>query len=118
MGESTASALNEALGKPSIDDLQRAVGALNAFIAGALRREITERRTTRSTGTDISAWQAAHGPYLTRMLATGRYPTIARLVVEAAHLNPADTFHHNLTTVLDGLTLSRSDRPTSGAAPQ
>ncbi|MFI5846088.1 TetR/AcrR family transcriptional regulator [Catenuloplanes sp. NPDC051500] len=103
-GEATAAALDSALGAPGIDDLQLTVGALNAFIAGALRREVTERRTARSTGTDISAWQSAHGPYLARMLATGSYPTIARLVVEAPHLDPADTFHHNLTTVLDGLT--------------
>lgn len=60
-----------------IDDLQRALGALNAFIVGALRREITERRTARLTGTDVSAWQAALGPYLTRMLDTGRYPRTA-----------------------------------------
>jgi AcrR family transcriptional regulator len=104
VGEATAAALDEALGTRSIDDLQRAVGALNAFIAGALRREITERRTARTTGTEISAWQSALGPYLTRMLDTGRYPTIARLVIEGPHLDPEDTFHHNLTTILDGLT--------------
>ena len=80
------------------------MGALNAFIIGALRSEVTERRTARSTGTDVSAWQAALGPYLTRMLETGRYPTIARLVIDGAHLNAEETFHHNLITVLDGIT--------------
>jgi hypothetical protein len=88
----------------SIDDLQRVLGALNAFIIGALRREVTERRTARSTGTDVTAWQAALGPYLTRMLKTGRYPTVARLVIDGAHLNAEETFHHNLTTILDGIT--------------
>ncbi|MET8832514.1 TetR/AcrR family transcriptional regulator [Micromonospora sp. NPDC004540] len=104
VGESTAAALSQAPGVRGIDDLQRAVGALNAFIVGALRREITERRTARSTGTDVSAWQAALGPYLTRMLETGRYPTIARLVLDGAHLNAEETFHHNLITILDGIT--------------
>jgi hypothetical protein len=104
VGESTAAALSQAPGVRSIDDLQRAVGALNAFIVGALRREITERRTARLTGTDVSAWQAAHGPYLTRMLETGRYPTVARLVIDGAHLNAEETFHHNLITILDGIT--------------
>ena len=104
VGESTAAALSQAPGLHGIDDLQRALGVLNAFMVGALRREITERRTARSTGTDVSAWQSALGPYLTRMLKTGRYPTVARLVVEGAHLNPEETFAHNLTTILDGIT--------------
>ncbi|SIR28859.1 TetR/AcrR family transcriptional regulator [Micromonospora avicenniae] len=104
VGESTAAALNEAPGVRSIDDLQRVVGALNAFIVGALRREITERRTARSTGTDVTAWQTALGPYLTRMLETGRYPIVARLVIDGAHLDAEETFQHNLTAILDGIT--------------
>jgi AcrR family transcriptional regulator len=104
VGEATAAALSRAPGIRGIEDLQRALGALNAFIIGALRREVTERRTARSTGTDESAWQASLGPYLTRMLETGRYPTVARLVIDGAHLNPEETFNHNLTTILDGIT--------------
>jgi AcrR family transcriptional regulator len=104
VGEAKAAALSEAPGVRDLDDLQRALGALNAFIIGALRREVTERRTARSTGTDVAAWQAGLGPYLTRMLDTGRYPTIARLVIDGAHLDAEETFRHNLTTLLDGIT--------------
>ncbi|GAB3073047.1 TetR/AcrR family transcriptional regulator C-terminal domain-containing protein [Micromonospora schwarzwaldensis] len=104
VGEATAAALSRAPAVHGVDDLQRALGALNAFVVGALRREITERRTARSTGTDVAAWQTALGPYLTRVLDTGRYPTVARLVVDGAHLDAAETFHHNLVTVLDGIT--------------
>lgn len=104
VGESTAAALSQAPGLRGVDDLQRALGTLNAFIVGALRREITERRTARSTGTDEPAWQATLGPYLTRMLETGRYPTVARLVIDGAHHNAEETFHHNLITILDGIT--------------
>jgi AcrR family transcriptional regulator len=104
VGEVTAAALDKAPGIRNVDDLQRAVGAINAFTVGALRREITERRTVRSTGIDVSAWQTALGPYLTRMLETGRYPTVARLVIDGAHLNAEETFHHNLITILDGIT--------------
>ena len=104
VGEATAAALCQAPGVRGIDGLQRALGALNGFIIGALRREVTERRTARSTGTDEAAFQVSQGPYLTRMLKTGRYPTIARLVIDGAHLNPEETFTHNLTTVLDGIT--------------
>jgi AcrR family transcriptional regulator len=104
VGESTAAALSQAPGVHGLDGLQRALGALNAFMIGAIRREVTERRTARATGTELPAWQAALGPYLSRMLATGRYPTIARLVVDGAHLDAEETFRHNLTTVLDGIT--------------
>ncbi|MEV4619630.1 TetR/AcrR family transcriptional regulator C-terminal domain-containing protein [Asanoa sp. NPDC049573] len=104
VGEATAAALSQAPTVRGIGDLQRTVGALNAFIVGALRREVTERRTARATGTDEAQWQASLGPYLTRMLETGRYPTIARLVVDGDHLDAEETFNHNLTTVLDGIT--------------
>lgn len=104
VGEATAAALSQAPGVRGIDDLQRAVGALNAVIIGAVRREVTERRTARSAGTDEAAWQASLGPYLTRMLETGKYPTVARLVIDGAHLDAEETFSHNLTTVLDGIT--------------
>ena len=104
VGESTAAALNQAPGVRDVTDLQRAVGTLNAFIIGALRREVTERRTARSTGIDEPAWQASLGPYLTRQLETGKYPTIARLVIDGAHLDAEENFHRNLTTILDGIT--------------
>lgn len=86
----------------SIIDWTRA--DINAFIIGAVRREVTERRTARSTGTDEAAFQASLGPYLTRMVKTGRYPTVARLVIDGAHLSAEETFDHNLVTILDGIT--------------
>lgn len=104
VGEATAAALDQAPGVRDVDELQRALGALNSFMIGAIRREVTERRTARSTGTELAAWQTSLGPYLTRMLKTGRYPTVARLVIDGAHLDAEETFHHNLTTILDGIT--------------
>ncbi|MFI5934134.1 TetR/AcrR family transcriptional regulator [Actinoplanes sp. NPDC051494] len=104
VGEANAAALSQAPGVRGVDDLQRVLSALNAFLVGAVRREVTERRTARSTGTDVAAFQTGLGPYLTRMLATGRYPTVARLVIDGAHLDAGETFGQNLVTVLDGIT--------------
>jgi len=101
VGESTASALNRAPGVGDIDDLQRATRTLNAFLIGAVRTEVTERRAARSTGTDLASWQAGLGPYLQRMLDTGRYPTVAALVHDATHHSADDAFAQNLDTVLD-----------------
>ena len=69
-----------------------------AELAGAMAHEIahvTARHITR---------QASRGPYLTRMPETGRYPTVARLVIDGAHPHAEETFNHNLTTILDGIT--------------
>ncbi|GAA2563644.1 TetR/AcrR family transcriptional regulator C-terminal domain-containing protein [Winogradskya consettensis] len=104
VGELNAAALSQAPAVHDIDDLQRTAGALNSFLIGVLRREVTERRTARATGTDVPAFQAGLGPYLTRMFTTGRYPTIARLVVDGSHLDAEETFNRTLTTVLDGIT--------------
>ena len=36
------------------------IDAVNAYVIGAVRREITERRAERATGMDKKQWQAAH----------------------------------------------------------
>jgi AcrR family transcriptional regulator len=104
VGELTAAALNRAPGVGDIDDLQRATGTLNAFLIGAIRTEVAERRAARSTGTDKESWRADLGPYVQRMLDTGRYPTIATLVHDATHHSAEDTFAQNLATVLDAFS--------------
>ncbi|MDI2129172.1 TetR/AcrR family transcriptional regulator [Yinghuangia seranimata] len=80
-----------------------AVGTLHAYTAGAVRREIAERRAHRATGLDKRQWQTSVGPYLTRMLATGRYPAVARIVAGAKTPDPATAFDTGLRHVLDGI---------------
>ena len=43
--------------------------------------------------------QRASGPYITRMLATGRYPTLARAIHDGTHPDTDTTFD----TGLDGI---------------
>ncbi|MBV9846716.1 MAG: TetR/AcrR family transcriptional regulator, partial [Kutzneria sp.] len=64
-------ALDGTPGFENIDAVMRAVGTVNAYVIGAIRGEITELRAERATGMDERQWQAASGPYLGRMLATG-----------------------------------------------
>ena len=103
VGESTAAALSLAPQVRDTDDLQRNLGVLNASLIGTLRSEVTERRTTRATATDESAWQRAHGPYLLRAFATGKYPTVARLVRDGSHLDPGALFARNVTAIVDAI---------------
>ncbi|MGW0202681.1 TetR/AcrR family transcriptional regulator [Nonomuraea sp. NPDC003201] len=89
-----------ALGDVPVATVMRVVGTVNAYVMGAVRLEITERRAERASGLDEREWQSTVGPYLTRMLATGRYPAVAR-VVAGDDVQP--DFDEGLDWVLDGV---------------
>lgn len=91
-----------------VDDVMPVVKAVNAYVAGAVRREITERRDERATGLNESEWQRTHGPYLERTFATGRYPALEKVVREAVHWDVDETFRMGLGYLLDGIEASLS----------
>jgi AcrR family transcriptional regulator len=80
-----------------------AIAAVSAYVIGAVRREIAERRAERATGTDQKQFQAAFGPYLSRTFATGRYPALATVVRDGPHLTADQTFQTGLDYLLDGI---------------
>lgn len=92
-----------ALGDVDVDAAMPVVGAINAYVIGAVRRENAERRAERATGMDEKRWQAELGPYLERTFATGRFPALATVVRDAAHLDADQTFRLGLGFLLDGI---------------
>lgn len=92
-----------ALGDVDVDAIMPMVAAVNAYVIGAVRREIAERRAERTTGMDEKRWQASLGPYLERTFATGRFPALATVVRDAAHLDADHTFRTGLDFLLDGI---------------
>ncbi|RSD11536.1 TetR/AcrR family transcriptional regulator [Amycolatopsis eburnea] len=86
-----------------VDDVMPVVSAVDAYVIGAVRRETAERRAERSSGLDKEQWQRSHGPYLQRTLATGRYPALATVIRDAAHLDADETFRRGLDFLLDGI---------------
>jgi AcrR family transcriptional regulator len=102
VGEATAAAVARAPGRDDPQALRVAVGALNSYLLGALRREIGELRAGESSGLDTAQWQAALGPYLSRQLATGRLPTI-EMLVRAPDPDAGAAFETELALVLDAL---------------
>jgi AcrR family transcriptional regulator len=86
-----------------LDTVVPAVATVNAYVYGAVRREITERRAERTSGMDQRQWQAAFGPYLERTFATGRFPALATMVRDGPHLDAGQTFRIGLDFVLDGI---------------
>jgi AcrR family transcriptional regulator len=98
--ETSLAALDRAF---DVDTAMRASGTVHAYVMGAVRGEITERRAERATGMDERQWQVASGPYLSRMLATGRYPTLAKVMRESSDVAPDVAFDAGLDYVLDGI---------------
>ncbi|WP_394614406.1 TetR/AcrR family transcriptional regulator [Lentzea sp. JNUCC 0626] len=92
-----------AVGFDDIDQVLSATGAVMAYVFGAVRGEITERRAERSTGMTEEQWQRASGPYMERMLATGRFPMLGRVMHESSDRDHAVVFDDGLDYVLDGI---------------
>ncbi|GII87822.1 hypothetical protein Ssi03_58120 [Sphaerisporangium siamense] len=65
-----------------------------------------ERLLSRHAWGDEDArarWQAAHAAYVGDLLATGRYPYLGRVVVEAEHPPIESSFAFGLDILLDGI---------------
>ena len=87
----------------NIDHVIGVVGTVMAYVYGAVRSEITEIRAERSSGMTEEQWQRASGPYIERMLATGRYPTLARFIHDGSDREHGQVFDSGLDYVLDGI---------------
>ncbi|MFC4116616.1 TetR/AcrR family transcriptional regulator C-terminal domain-containing protein [Nonomuraea zeae] len=101
--EVALAALYRAPGFDHIDTAMQAAGAVNAYVIGAVRSEIAEARAERATGLDERQWQDTSAPYMSRMLASGRYPTLVEVVRHATHPDADATFDAGLGYVLDGI---------------
>jgi len=94
-----------------VDSVMPMVDAVNAYVIGAVRREVTERRAERATGMDERQWQASYGPYLERVFATGRFPALETVIRDAAHIDADQTFRLGLDFLLDGIEARIAARP-------
>ena len=87
----------------SIDEVLQALRTLNAYLLGAIHAEAYDVVFERESGLTKSEWQIAMAPHLERMIGTGRFPTLAKLLVEATHPSRDDQFRAGLECVLDGI---------------
>ncbi|MEU1087221.1 TetR/AcrR family transcriptional regulator [Streptomyces sp. NPDC005892] len=86
-----------------IDTVMRAVEMVNAYSIGAIRRETANLRAERVTGLSKHDWQRAHGPHMTSMLATGRFPALSRVVYDGTDVDAQTSFTIGLDWVLDAV---------------
>jgi AcrR family transcriptional regulator len=101
--EAGLGALDAAWALDGIGPVLRAWGAVQAYTTGAVRAEVAERVVQRATGLDEAGWQATTAPYMARLLATGRYPTLEKVVHDPAPDDPDGGFRIGLDLVLDGI---------------
>ncbi|HXJ23242.1 MAG TPA: TetR/AcrR family transcriptional regulator [Polyangia bacterium] len=101
--EATLAVLNGIGGTPGIDAVLQAAGTFDAYVLGAIRTEIGERRDELTSGKSKPEWQAAAGQYLQRLVATGKFPMLDRVMREASHPGPDVRFERGLDCVLDGI---------------
>jgi AcrR family transcriptional regulator len=101
--ESSLAALSDAPGFEDIDAVLQAVGTVNAYVIGAIRGEASALNAELESGMNEGEWQDATWPYLQRMIATGRFPTLARVVCDATHPSSDVVFERGLASVIDGI---------------
>ncbi|MCT9093854.1 TetR/AcrR family transcriptional regulator [Streptomyces sp. ASQP_92] len=100
-------------GLVEVDTAMRAVETVSAYYIGAIRREIANLRAERATGLSKDDWQRASGPHLTRMLATGDFPALARMVHEGTHVDAETSFATGLEWILDAVSAKIGPSPSA-----
>jgi len=111
--EASLATLDTTPGFEDINAVMQAVRALNAYVIGAVRGEAAELQAARQTGMSKAEWQQANGPYIQRMIATGSFPTLEKVVRDADHPTPDAAFEAGLNLLLAGIESSLC-RPLSG----
>ncbi len=97
--EGALAALNAAPGFEDVDVAMQALDTVNAYVIGAVRAE----RNDLKQGKTDAEWQKAWWPYLERVIATGRFPALAKVVRDASHPSAEIVFDRGLETILRGL---------------
>jgi AcrR family transcriptional regulator len=97
----------------TIDQIMSLTGMVQNYVSGAAREELAEAEFTRRTGLSRDELMHVYAPYLRKMLATGRYPLMERIIREAEqpHMEPDERFEYGLERILDGIEGSLPDRP-------
>ncbi|MCF6470600.1 TetR/AcrR family transcriptional regulator [Nonomuraea sp. MG754425] len=106
--EATLAALD---GLADLGTVMRAVETVGAYVTGAIRREVANLRAERATGLSERDWQRASGPHVTRMLATGRFPALARFVHDGDEVDAETSFATGLDWILDAVAAKLTRPP-------
>jgi AcrR family transcriptional regulator len=90
-----------------IDEMLMMVETLDAYVRGRVFEELSEQEAVRRSGLDQEQWMQTQIPYIERLIESGRYPLLTRVVFDAQAPHDPDRLAHGfdlgLERVLDGL---------------
>ncbi len=90
-----------------IDDMLVMIETLDAFIRGRTLEDLSEQEAVRRSGLSQDDWMQTQVPYIESLMASGRYPLVTRVVLDARTPHDPDRLEHGfeagLERVLDGL---------------
>ena len=66
-----------------IDEMLVMIETLDAFIRGRALEEISEQEAVRRSGLDQEQWMQVQTPYIGRLIDSGHYPLLTRVVFDA-----------------------------------
>jgi AcrR family transcriptional regulator len=85
------------------------LSTVDAYTDGFVQREIAEAENRRRTGLTGAEWHAAVAPHFQALIASGRYPTVARTLTDMQSLNTGQfadvSFAFGLECLLDGIAV-------------
>ncbi|MBV8716194.1 MAG: TetR/AcrR family transcriptional regulator C-terminal domain-containing protein [Chloroflexi bacterium] len=80
------------------------LGAINAYVTGFVLNELGEAETRRRTGLSDEEFRLSAAPYVQeQVIASGRYPHLARYVMEGEDRDADAEFAFGLNCLLDGI---------------
>lgn len=107
-------AIVEGLGL-DIDDMLVIVSTVVALVHGYVMNELSEQRAAVGSGLDNDEWMAMRSPYAESIIASGDYPLVARVILDAAGPHAPDREERAFLLGLDQLLRGLQ---ASAAAPQ
>jgi AcrR family transcriptional regulator len=89
----------------SFNEMLTVIGTVFAYVNGFVESELAEAEALRRTGLDLMEWMTLQGPYLQSVVASGRYPMVARMLTEGGrdYVDVGDRFAYGLERLLDGI---------------
>lgn len=87
---------------------------LDGYVAGTARQEVLYERAAEESGLSDEEFWGAQLPVMERAMASGRFPTMARMADDSFDGGWAETFALGLTSLLDGLELEVQRRLAAG----
>jgi AcrR family transcriptional regulator len=112
LGPNTARRYEQVLGAIDglgleIDEMLMMIETLDAFVRGRAIEDLSEQEAVRRSGLSQDEWMRAQTPYVQSLIDSGRYPLLARVVLDARTPHDPNRLEHGfnlgLERVLDGL---------------